>query len=245
VSVICLEHCSNTLDSLLVSDELGLNEWGSILMQIIMTLCAYQEVFSLTHNDLHTNNIMYVETEKQFLYYCYQETYYKVPTFGRIYKIIDFGRAIYKYKNRTFCSDSFHKDGDAATQYNCEPYYNNNKPLISPNPSFDLSRLGCSIFDYLVDDLKEIHEPLLSIQDPIKKLIIEWCTDDNGKNILYKSNHDERYPEFKLYKMIARTVHNHTPKNQLERDMFKSYVVSRKKISRRQKIINIDKMPRF
>jgi hypothetical protein len=245
VSVICLECCTNTLDSLIMGNKLGVDEWASILMQIIMMLCTFQEVFSLTHNDLHTNNIMYVETEKQYLYYCYQQRYYKVPTFGRIYKIIDFGRAIYKYKERTFCSDSFHSDGDAATQYNCEPYYNKSKPHIAPNPSFDLTRLGCSIFDYLVDDLKEIREPQLSSQDTIKKLIVEWCTDDNGKNILYKSNNEERYPEFKLYKMIARTVHNHTPKKQLERELFKGYLVSKKKIAKRQKIINIDKMPRF
>ena len=37
--------------------------------------------------------------------------------------------------------------------------------------------------------------------------------DDNGKNILYKKNGEERYPNFKLYKMIARIVHNHTPEN--------------------------------
>ena len=35
------------------------------------------------------------------------------------------------------------------------------------------------------------------------------------KNILYKKNGEERYPDFKLYKMIARTVHNHTPEAQL------------------------------
>jgi hypothetical protein len=40
--------------------------------------------------------------------------------------------------------------------------------------------------------------------------------DDKGKNILYTSDGEERYPNFKLYKMIARTVHNHTPENQLE-----------------------------
>ena len=45
------------------------------------------------------------------------------------------------------CSDSFHRKGDAATQYNCEPYYNDNKPYIQPNPSFDLCRLSCSLFD--------------------------------------------------------------------------------------------------
>ena len=34
---------------------------------------------------------MYQETDKQFIYYNYNNKYYKVPTFGKIYKIIDFG----------------------------------------------------------------------------------------------------------------------------------------------------------
>ena len=64
------------------------------------------------------------KTEKQYLYYRYNQRHYKVPTHGRIFKIIDFGRAIYKYKGRTICSDSYHKKGDAATQYNFGPYFN-------------------------------------------------------------------------------------------------------------------------
>ena len=71
---------------------------------------------------------MYVPTEKQFLYYSLNDITYKVPTYGKIYKIIDFGRSIYKFNGQTMCSDSFHPKGDAASQYNCEPYLDNNKP---------------------------------------------------------------------------------------------------------------------
>ena len=72
-------------------------------------------MFDLTHNDLHTNNVMFKKTDKMYLYYRYQDKFYKVPTFGRIYKIIDFGRAIYKFQGKRICSYSFHKKGDAAT----------------------------------------------------------------------------------------------------------------------------------
>ena len=88
-------------------------------------------MFDLTHNDLHTNNVMYKKTDKTYLYYRYKGDFYKVPTHGRIYKIIDFGRAIYRYKGKRICSDSFHPKGDASTQYNCEPYLNENKPGIT------------------------------------------------------------------------------------------------------------------
>ena len=239
VSIICLEKCEYTLDYYMVNNDISDDEWGSILMQIIMILLAYQKAFNFTHNDLHTNNVMYKTTDKKFLYYRYNNNTYKVPTHGKIYKIIDFGRAIYKYNEITYCSDSFHKDGDASTQYNFEPYINNNKPRLEPNYSFDLCRLACSMFDVIVydDDNNER-------DDKISLLINEWCKDDKGRNVLYKTNGDERYPDFKLYKMIARTVHNHTPENQLKREMFLKFLVSKHKLSKNNtlEIINIDIM---
>tara|TARA_B000000557_G_scaffold263333_1_gene265925 strand:+ start:3318 stop:5261 length:1944 start_codon:yes stop_codon:yes gene_type:complete len=245
VQMIALEKCDNTLDSLMNDSEKEIEylEWKAIFMQIIMMLLTYQKVFHFTHNDLHTNNIMYVKTEKQFIYYKYNDSYYKVPTYGKLFKLIDFGRAIYKFKGQTFCSDSFHPKGDAATQYNCEPYYNPDKPRVEPNYSFDLCRLACSMFDYFVEDLEDFKK-MKPIDDPIAFLISEWCTDDKGRNILYKSNNEERYPDFKLYKMIARKVHNHTPQNQLEKTFFEGpFKISKKKISKKGKIIDIDSMP--
>ena len=183
---------------------------------------------------------MYTRTEKKYLIYHYNKTYYKVKTFGKIWKIIDFGRAIYKYQGQILCSDSFHPSGDAATQYNCEPYFNDKKPRLDPNYSFDLCRLGCALFDYFIEDHEEIYNP--EELDDIQKLIVEWCQDDNKKNILYKKSGEERYPEFKLYKMIARLCHNHTPQEQLNRTMFSKFKVTRKSLNKKTKVINIDNM---
>ena len=63
----------------------------------------------------------------------------------------------------------------------------------------------------------------ISEYDDLQKIVREWCLDDNGKNVLYLKNGQERYPSFKLYKMIARTVHKHTPEAQLERPFFAKY----------------------
>jgi hypothetical protein len=244
IQMICLEHCENTFDNLILTTELTNDEWFSALFQIIMTLITYQKMFSFTHNDLHTNNIMYINTNKKFIYYCYKKKYYKVPTFGKIFKIIDFGRAIYKYNGKTFCSDSFQTGGDAATQYNTEPYFNEKKPRLEPNFSFDLCRLACSIFDYVIDDIEDVKN--LDLCEPIVKLIVEWCIDDNGINVLYKNNGTERYPDFKLYKMIARCVHNHTPVAQLERPEFNKFVISKNSMGKNnEQIINIDELPSY
>lgn len=239
VQIICLENMEATLDSLL-EEDMSTNEWRSCLFQIIMILITYQKMFKFTHNDLHTNNIMYNTTDKKFIYYKFESKYYKVPTYGKLYKIIDFGRAIYTYKGKFICSDSFHPKGDAATQYNIEPYFNKKKPRLNPNPAFDLCRLACSLYDYFLNDIDI--ENIKTCGDPIAILIHEWCMDDKGRNILYKKCGEERYPEFKLYKMIARTVHKHTPQNQLDNIIFSKFKINRKKANKK-KILDIDKLP--
>jgi len=210
VQMIFLEKCHGTMDELFMN-HMSEEETRSALFQIIMILLVYQKLFKFTHNDLHTNNIMYVKTDLAFLKYKYRNHIYCVPTYGRIFKIIDYGRSIYKYSKLCFCSDSFAPGGDASTQYNCEPFMKSSKPRLNPNMSFDLCRLGCSIFDFLFDD----NDLDTVVDNDLKRTIKRWCTDDDGKNVLYKRNGSERYPGFKLYKMIARTVHQHTPESQL------------------------------
>ena len=240
VQIICLEKMENTLDYLMETQGKHLNnkEWKSCLFQIIMMLITYQKVFDFTHNDLHTNNIMWNKTDNKFINYKYNNVYYKVPTFGKLYKIIDFGRAIYKFQDKIICSDSYHPKGDAATQYNTEPYFDAKKPRLEPNKSFDLCRLGCSLFDYFMDD----EEDEDNIENPVAKVINEWITDDKNRNILYKNNGEERYPDFKLYKMIARTVHNHTPQKEIDHIFFSNYRTNKKKM-KKQKVMNIDEYP--
>ena len=226
--MICLEQCDGTLDELFVNEDIDDETGASALFQVIMTLITYQKMFHFTHNDLHTNNIMYVKTDIEYLYYKFDKITYKVPTYGRIFKMIDFGRSIYTVKGKLFCSDSFAVGGDAATQYNFEPYYNEKYPRLDPNYSFDLCRLGCSIYDFVKPKTE------------LCKTIHRWCQDDKKLNVIYKKNGDERYPDFKLYKMIAKTVHLHTPQNQLKFPFFEQF---KSKIPKKANILDIDAMP--
>jgi hypothetical protein len=219
VQVIALEACVETLDSVL--EKIKPEELTSALMQVVMMLLFYQRTYQFTHNDLHTNNVMFVATDLPYLYYSFNDTAYKVPTFGKIFKIIDFGRSIYTYKGNKYVSDSFSDEGDAATQYNTEPYFNASKPRIDANYSFDLCRLACSMVDVLPDT---------EAFADLNKLVDEWCTDDKGRNVVFKQNGAERYPNFKLYKMIARTVHEHTPEAQLRKPIFQQFIVKKKKL---------------
>jgi hypothetical protein len=257
IQAILLEKCVNTLDNIMMHDELTKEEWTSLLFQVIMTLVIYQKMFAFTHNDLHTNNIMFIETTEEFIYYLFEGQYYKVPTYGRIFKIIDFGRAIYKFRGELICSDSFHAKGDAATQYNFPPFYNPDKPTVEPNFSFDLCRLACALFDYFVYDLRKVEK--LCKTDPIIKLVVKWTMDDKGRNVLYKSSGEERYPDFKLYKMISRSVHGHIPANEIHNQIFDEYKITYKKYKKHAAMaakflnqgknthlfINVDTLPNY
>jgi len=238
VQMICMEKCSGTLDELFVNHQIDANLGASALFQIVMSLIAYQKAFSFTHNDLHTNNVMYVNTDQEYLFYKYGDKLYRVPTYGRIFKIIDFGRGIYRFQKQLFCSDSFAPGGDAVTQYNCEPFMNSDKPRLDPNYGFDLCRLGCSIFDFIMD----VDTPFSKMNE-LQKTVNRWCLDDNKKNVLYKKNGEERYPNFKLYKMIARTVHDHTPEAQLEFSFFKQFLT--KNNNGEKVLMDLDELPNY
>jgi len=247
VQMICLEKCEGTFDYLLENNLLKDHEIIGALFQIIMTLIAYQKAYYFTHNDLHTNNVVFISTTIEYIEYEYSGKIYKVPTYGRIFKIIDFGRSIYKFQDKLFCSDSFATSGDAYTQYNFEPFLNKNKPRLEPNFSFDLSRLGCSLYDFLFNDEDEdiIRKNVLQWTE-LQELIVRWCTDDNGKNIIYKKSGEERYPNFKLYKMIARTVHKCTPQEQLDNPIFSRFIQQNNKTNTNDNyFISIDKIPKL
>ena len=232
--VVSIECCEMTFDSILESDKITMEELESAMFQVIVMLYVYQTVFKFTHNDLHTNNIMYITTDKTHLSYKIDNVYYEIPTYGKIYKIIDFGRSIYTVKDTLICSDSFSENGTAHTQYNFKPFYNPDKPIIEPNNSFDLCRLACSMVDFIVEDFRHIDDYK---KVPVYDMILSWLYDDNNVNVLYKKNGEERYPDFKLYKMIARLVHNHTPEKQFGHECFKKYITTKHK-----GVMDIDKI---
>jgi len=235
VHMICIEKCEGLLEDLLKDRELDDMQCISAMTQVVFALLTYQRAFQLTHNDLHTRNIMYSSTDAKYLFYRYNNQTYRVPTHGRVFKIIDFGRAIYKYRGKVLCSDSYSPDGEAEKLYNTEPYFDANKKRVDPNPSFDLCRLATSVFD-----LSESRRDLPMFRDLIRR----WCMDDRGKNVYMKNgSRDERYPGFKLYMMIARTVHAHTPVSQLKQKEFKRFLY-RGDISGKP-VMDIDAIPNY
>lgn len=274
VITILQEAHEGTLDSLLDLDEIdGIqadsSEWDSLwlawIFQIIACLSVLQKVFLFTHNDLHSNNIVWRRTEKKFLFYRSKSgTVWKVPTYGRIFSIIDFGRAIYQFKNETFISDDHLPGNYAGDQYNFGPFYNPELPEILPNPSFDLSRLAISLLDGLFDEIPSgknvkkikgkgkgkgtqniLHsEPNWTVyetESDLFNLLWSWTIDDRGRTVYVNKDYTERYPGFDLYKVIAAHIHCAVPREQIIRKEFTMFKInSLKEISEDEKIYSID-----
>ncbi len=242
-----LESNKDTMDSLLdegnpnMDAEVGTKEWEerwtAWLFQVIAALCQIQSLWAMTHNDLHSNNILWVPTDKKFLHYKTNDgRIWKVPTYGKLFRIIDFGRAIFSHNGTLCISDDYLPENEAGTQYNFGPFYNPKEPRVYPNPSFDLSRLSVSIIEAIFTKTPEDKEDgdIMSSeegrvqQETVSELfnvLWSWLIDDEGRNVLWDTDNSERYPGFDLYCVIAQKVKAAVPREQLDRPLFSQFIV--------------------
>jgi hypothetical protein len=219
VQVTLIETCVGTLYRLFMEnpEQEKQTAWMS---QIIFALAYAQRNYAFTHNDLHGNNVMYVPTDKEYLYYICSGTRYRVPTFGYLIKLIDFERGTSSIKiqgmkdPKQFMSDHFSVDEEAGGQYNFEPFYTTKFQPIKPNPSFDLARLATSMFWDIFPEGPN-HEEYKS--NPVFDMFTRWTNSSEGGSVLFGKdipNHD-RYHGFHLYKAIARFCKDAIPRKEI------------------------------
>jgi hypothetical protein len=220
VQVTVMEKCTGTLYELMMTHP-ETEKHLAWMAQIMFALAYAQRMCGFTHNDLHANNVMYVETKKEYFYYNCGGLLYRVPTFGYLIKIIDFERGVVSVKitgmkePKLFMSDHYHTEEEAGGQYNYGDYYLAKYPEMKPNPSFDLVRLATSIFWDLFPEgplFSEYSENLLF------KLFMKWLTLEDGKSILFSKlggQHD-RFHGFHLYKAIARFCKDAIPRKEVQ-----------------------------
>ena len=221
IQLLFMEKLEGTLEDIIHDKEIpNLNNLlKSCLFQISFALIYLQKNYQFTHNDLHINNIMFKKTEKKFLYYKFNNIYFKVPTFGFIFKMIDFGRSIFTFKNKTFMNDVFSAYGEAGGQYFYPSQVNfmNRKipkdKIIQPNYNFDLCRLSMTILEEI--DKTRIDTELFDFLD-------KMCIDCN------KENFREMSDNFNLYISIAKNASNSLPRNIIQKKIFSSYKVPKK-----------------
>lgn len=186
----------------------SLKEWKSILFQIVFALSFIQTKFNMIHNDLHCDNIMFSKTDQEYLYYVVDNTVYRIPTFGRVVKIIDFARATYSIGDTILFPDVFEENGDAHGQYDVPIDNKWKRGDVTPNPSFDLVRLATTIYEY-VNNEPEIME-----------MLMDWCKTTDNSNLLFEED------SFDLYCQIAHRCYNAVPKKQIQRNIFDEFTLN-------------------
>lgn len=221
IQLLFIEKLEGTLEDLLdedIEEEVLL----SCIFQISFALTYLQKHYEFTHNDLHINNVMFKKTENKYLYYKYNNIYFRVPTYGYIFKIIDFGRAIFKYRNKVYMNDVFSDYGEAGGQYTYPKQVQftieRDREYIKPNYHFDLCRLSMTILEEL--NSKEYSDESL-------KFLNHMCK--NSCDISFCDMPDDFY----LYKSIAKDACNCLPREVIMNDIFKSYRIKKKLFPRK------------
>lgn len=239
VNYCFMERLGKTLDDVLnETGGISEDEWLSMLFQVTFGLAVANKYYSFVHNDLHSDNILFQTTKETHIYYAIKNIikgkdvkehdskakdakakeakykFFRIPTFGKVSKIIDFARATFKYNNKWIFSDVFMPSGEAAGQYkfpDCPESEYWGSDFIGadePNPSFDLARLARSIKHQV--NIKSVYA-----------LIKKWSKSDDGTNMLDKED------DFDLYIDIAKNCHNAVPKHVLQDKIFKKFEVCR------------------
>lgn len=224
VIYLFIEPLQGTLEDI-IQDKLDLQLLKSCLFQITFALIYLQKHYYFTHNDLHINNIMFVNTDKPYIYYKFNNLYFKVPTYGKLFKIIDFGRSIFTYGKKTYMNDVFSKYGEAEGQYTHPPQVSflktDYKDMVYPSYHFDLCRLAITMIDeirYNHDDDLEDDEEYQIFLDFLKFLV----TDKNNIRL------DKEKDNFDLYIKISRDACNCLPRDIITNEFFNKYRVKKK-----------------
>lgn len=185
------------------------HEWSNYILQVIFGLTLIQKYFNICHNDLHCSNIMYKYTDEKYIYYCYKNKYYRIFTYNKILKIIDWGRSTYNFNDFIGKNNVFSLEGDVFGQYIYNKINNLGKKNIQINPNIDLSILGNDLLSYINFPKK----------GKLYNFILSWFN--------YNKNNKDM---FNVYCKIAKNANNSIPKNQIEHDIFKKFLISEDKI---------------
>ena len=214
-----MEKCDGTFYDL-IRQHTEPYKHSAWVAQLVMALAYAQRTYGFTHNDLHGNNVMYVPTDQEFLYYKHNGICYKVPTYGYIIKVIDFDRAVTMVRltgmkePRTFVSSQFQHDEEAAGQYNMEPFFEPQHPHLPPCASFDLCRFATSMFWDMFPE-----GPDSRCTHPLFEVFKAWMKQSDGSSVMFREQRDnhDRYHGFHLYKAIARYCKDAVPRKEIQK----------------------------
>ena len=205
-------------------EDISNEEWMSYIFQIIAALSIVQKYFNACHNDLHTSNIMFSYTEQKYIYYEYKKKVYKVPTYGKILKIIDWGRSSYDFNNYKGNNNVYNSDGPTFGQNIYNRINLQNKKTIPYNLAADVSL-------FISNLIENESFPKKGALYAYAKSILK----DTHGDLFY---HDEF--DFNFYIDCSKYSYKGLPYKQIEHNIFKIFKISKKKVNKDKKELSID-----
>lgn len=131
-------------------------------------------VFGIVHNDLHSSNIMFQGVEDKYFYYKVGKKFYRIPTYHKQFKIIDFGRAIFNIEGISSNNEIFSSEGDAFGQYYF-PKLGSKKQVRMPKSQYDIAYFILS----LLRDMK--------VPTKLKKVLEMYLVNTEGEMMDYNN----------------------------------------------------------
>ena len=210
--LLSVEKADMDIDTFKILPSLDGQILLSIVFQLFSAIISMYNLFGIKHNDLHLGNIMFSKTNKDFLYYKIDNSYYCVPTFGIEAKIIDWGRATYNFMDFKGKNTIFNIDGECYGQYRYNKLGSSKKSLeLEHNKYSDIVMLAHN-FLY---DFKDIRNNRLG--KFLKNIII----DNEGKMLNYTQFN------WSIYRDIGNKKFNIRPRNIIKNKIFSSFLMKK------------------
>lgn len=203
------------------NDMLTYDRVLSFTFQIFSAIMTMNSLYGIKHNDLHFGNIMIKKTDEEYLYYSLNNTFYRIPTFGFIICILDWGRSTYDFNGYSGKNKIYTSPRDCFRQYIYKRINNKGySPVeLDENRWTDIVMASHSI-------LREFNEVV--INTPLEDLLL--------KNIRME---DEEYLDINifdwdLYVDITENKFNIKPRELITNKIFHNFIIKKKSIKNKQ-----------
>tara|TARA_Y200000002_G_scaffold353423_1_gene332880 strand:- start:2661 stop:4007 length:1347 start_codon:yes stop_codon:yes gene_type:complete len=215
VYLLITEKLNHDVSYLKENNELTYNIIVSLTFQIFSAIITMNHIFGIKHNDLHFGNVMLKNTKEKYLYYKVHNSYYKIPTYGYIICILDWGRSTYDFNGFTGKNSVYSADRDCFQQYIFNKMNSRGLESLECNKNCwtDIVMISHSI-------LSEFEEVLEDTE--LKKLLV--------RNITTSSNNKLDIEEFnwELYLKITNYKFNINPNKLLTSHIFSKFKIKKK-----------------
>lgn len=219
------EKLSGEISDVLERERYYGRRWKAYVFQVLAGLSLAQSRYTMYHNDLHLENIMYKSTRQKYLYYRLDSgQYFKVPTFGKILKIIDWGRSTFCFQEKSLHNQCFYRDQDVFGQYiyENEAFRFRRTPRCKQTPLNDSIDTG--LFLYSLSGIARKKIPRRS-----HCLFYHWLCEQNLQVKGINKYNACKNLNFTLYKELARYEKNKTPDTLIQDDIFNDFRFEPKK----------------